>query len=281
MKNEFDNEVKYKLYRSVNEILHPTISKKNISDYRITVSEDVLPIRVYYPKKISDLEKVIIYIHGDGAVSECSGQYSDICKKITKNLDMLVIAIEYQKVKNDYKKMYQDIIDTIKYLYDRFELNNIKHENIILMGDSTGANIIAYIHSLKKDIIKIDKEILFYPVLNFNFLHTKYPSWNKYQGFNINLKTRLKRYYNYITLDDDSSYLDFTNNLDKEKVPNTLIIIGNVDCLKDEVIEYYVQNNDDNNKYLEIPFLAHGFLKKMDKDVEKYIFEEVKEFIEQ
>ena len=143
------------------------------------------------------------------------------------------------------------------------------------MGDSTGANSIAYIHSLKNDIIKNSKEILFYPVLNFNCLHTKYPSWNKYQGFNINLKTRLKRYYNYIT-EDDSSYLDFTT--DKE-IPKTLIIIGNVDCLKDEVLEYSLNNSNDANKYVEIPFLAHGFLKKMDKDVEKHIFEEVSNFI--
>jgi hypothetical protein len=35
--NEFDNEEKYKLYRQVNELLHPTISKKNISNYRIII----------------------------------------------------------------------------------------------------------------------------------------------------------------------------------------------------------------------------------------------------
>ena len=33
--NEFDNETKYRLFRSVKEILHPAISKKNISNYII------------------------------------------------------------------------------------------------------------------------------------------------------------------------------------------------------------------------------------------------------
>ena len=37
--NEFDSEIKYKLFRTVNEILHPTISKKNISDYKIIIDQ--------------------------------------------------------------------------------------------------------------------------------------------------------------------------------------------------------------------------------------------------
>ena len=46
MKNQFDNEIKYKLFRSVREVLHPTISKKNISDYRIIISENILLLTV-------------------------------------------------------------------------------------------------------------------------------------------------------------------------------------------------------------------------------------------
>ena len=37
----FDTEKKYRLYRTVYEILHPTISKKNISNYKIIVDENL------------------------------------------------------------------------------------------------------------------------------------------------------------------------------------------------------------------------------------------------
>ena len=57
--NEFDEEIKYKLFRTVNEILHPTISKKNISDYKIIMDDDILPVRVFYPKKVTSIDKVI------------------------------------------------------------------------------------------------------------------------------------------------------------------------------------------------------------------------------
>ena len=54
-----------KLYRGVYDIIHPSISRKNISEYKIVLDEDIAPIRVFYPKKEISLEKVIIYIPGE------------------------------------------------------------------------------------------------------------------------------------------------------------------------------------------------------------------------
>ena len=59
MVKEFNEANKYNLYRSVKDILHPSISKKNVSNYNIIVSEDILPIQVFYPKKITDIKKII------------------------------------------------------------------------------------------------------------------------------------------------------------------------------------------------------------------------------
>ena len=46
--NEFDNEIKYKLYRNVRELLYPSISKKNISDYKVIVDEDSRPFKIQF-----------------------------------------------------------------------------------------------------------------------------------------------------------------------------------------------------------------------------------------
>ena len=45
--NEFDNEEKYRLYRTVKDLLHPSISKKNISNYKIIINDDILPLRIF------------------------------------------------------------------------------------------------------------------------------------------------------------------------------------------------------------------------------------------
>ena len=60
--DDFGTEDTYKLYRTIYEILHPTISKKNISNYKIIIQENLIPLRIFYPKKISKIDKIIIYL---------------------------------------------------------------------------------------------------------------------------------------------------------------------------------------------------------------------------
>ena len=67
-----------KLYRNMKELLHPSISKKNVSNYIIVIDEDILPVRVFYPKKVSNLNRVIIFIHGNEEITECD--YLDFYK---------------------------------------------------------------------------------------------------------------------------------------------------------------------------------------------------------
>ena len=57
--DDFGTEDTYKLYRTVYEIIHPTISKKNISNYKIMMQEDLVPLRIFYPKKISKTSTTI------------------------------------------------------------------------------------------------------------------------------------------------------------------------------------------------------------------------------
>ena len=274
--NEFDNEIKYKLFRTITEILHPSISKKNISDYKIIIDEDILPVRVFYPKKVSNLDKAIIYIHGNGKVTDCNEKYSDICKNITKKADRLLIAIEYEEEKHKYKKMYEDIYNTVKYLYKGLERNNIDPENICLMGDSTGASIIPVINSLNKKDINIKKEVLFYPVVTVN--HDKYESTKNNSNFNIDLLNNLNEYFSFIACKKEfkTSMLN-PIDLDIKNNPSTLILVGKVDSLRDEIDEY--SKKIKNSKFVEIPFSAHGFLKDMDKELETEVFTEIKKFI--
>ena len=125
VQNEFDNEIIYKLFRTVTEILHPTISKKNISNYKIIIDEEILPVRIFYPKKVSNLDKAIIYIHGNGIVTDCVEKYSDICKKIASKTDRLVIAIEYNEDKHKYKEILNLILQ-IKQSWNLLKMKFLK-----------------------------------------------------------------------------------------------------------------------------------------------------------
>ncbi len=262
-----------KLYRNIKELLHPSISKKNISSYTIIIDEDILPVQVYYPNKVSSINKAIIYVHGNSDVTETD--YSNVYKLLSKELDSVLIAIEYEDT--NYKKLYKDVYETVKYLYKGLERNTLEPNNIILMGDSTGCNIITGINYLNNNEFEIDNEILFYPVLSLDYDKANYESMIKNKDFNLGILSKLKNYYNSLEYENDDM-LKPLKLKDYSHVPKTLIISGNVDSLKDEAKEYYNKLSGDN-KYLELEFLAHGFLKKMDKEVEKEVFKEITKFI--
>jgi acetyl esterase/lipase len=257
--NEFYKEIKYKLFRTVNEILHPTISKKNISDYKIIMDEEVLPVRVFYPKKVTNINKVIIYVHGNGEVTNCIGEYSNICKNFAVKTNSLIVAVEYDDIKGNYSDIVEEVSKCIRYLYDKLLMNNISEDSIILMSDSTGSHITSLIDS------PVKKNILFYPVLN-----TKYTKKDmKNEDFNIGLIERINKYFKEYSNESIGKIV----LSDKD----TLVLVGNIDMLVDDIKNYIGEAK--NIKCVDIPFSSHGFLKEMDKELSNEVFTIVNKFI--
>ena len=277
--NEFDNETKYRLFRTVKEILHPSISKKNISDYNIIIEEDILPVRVFYPKKVTGISKVIIMIHGNATITSSMEKYSDICKGLSIKSNSLVIALEYKEEKESYTSMLEQIYNTVKYLYDRLERNNIDLNNIVLAGDSTGGMIISGINQLNKDEIKIQKEILFYPTLSLDYFEAKeYPSLTENKHFNFDLLDQLKDYYTFIATSEELKSPILNPLKENNNIPKTLLFVGKVDLVRDEC-KAYEEKYKDFVKYIELPFASHGFLKKMDHELEQEVIDEITKFM--
>ena len=278
--NEFDDELKYKLYRTVKEILHPTISKRNISNYKIIVDEKLIPVRIFYPKKVTNMNKVIIFIHGNSEITKCDGKYSDISASFSKELDQLVISIDYEELKNDYlEDVYKEIYKTFKYIYNGL-IEQIDKENITLFGDSTGASAVLYINNkMEKDNIKISKEILFYPILSGEYFgKTKYNSI-KDKTLDNELISNLKCYYEKRLKNQKnrSNYQYFQlKSKEKIKYPNILLLCGKVDPLIDENREFSINNNI-NLK--EITFASHGFLGTKDKEIKREYITHINSYI--
>lgn len=278
--NEFDNELKYKLFRNIREILHPTISKKNISNYKIILDEKLMPVRIFYPKKVTNMKKVIIFIHGNGEITKCEGKYSDISSCFSKELDQLIISIDYEDLKDNYlEDIYKEIYKTFKFIYNGL-IELIDKNNITLFGDSTGASLVLYINNqMVKDGITISKEVLFYPVLSGEYFgKTKYGSI-KDKTLDSDLIRQLKDYYNkkLKNIKSRSNYKYFQLKSKKEnRYPNTLLLCGKVDPLIDENIEF-AKNKNINLK--EIPFASHGFLGTKDKEIKKEYINHIIQFM--
>lgn len=149
-----NNIKKYRLYRSLYDILNPTISRKNISNYNIVINKDILPIEVYYPKKNIKISNIIIYIPSS---NDANNLYSDLAI----NTNNLVIVLNYDDNKDN-------CYNTIKYIYDN--VKDIITDNITIMTDTEGSDIEEYIidKSYKTNDFKISKAILLEPTISLN-----------------------------------------------------------------------------------------------------------------
>ena len=149
-----NNIKKYRLYRSLYDILNPTISRKNISNYNIVINKDILPIEVYYPKKNIKISNIIIYIPSS---NDTNNLYSDLAI----NTNNLVIVLNYDDNKDN-------CYNTIKYIYDN--VKDIITDNITIMTDNEGSDIEEYIidKSYKTNDFKISKAILLEPTISLN-----------------------------------------------------------------------------------------------------------------
>ena len=277
--DNFGDVEKYKLYRNVYEILHPTISKKNISNYKVVFDEKLLPVLVFYPEKISNVESIIIYVPGDGKVNGCYGKYSSICKKIAKETKSIVITIDYFNSTIKYPTVVNKISKLIKYLYDELNSNGYSSEKITLLSDSLGSKITSsVVTKLISKGISINKLVLLYPVVKDSYDNY---SWNEsLMSINFNLDKRVESY-----LKKYLSKVEVSCNLDEivyyKDFPKTLVVTGDMDIFKEdgEALGEIVSKNIPGSLCENIKFASHGFLGSNDEEVNRDVYLIINKFI--
>lgn len=271
---------KYKLYRTVYEILHPTISKKNISNYKVVFDDKILPVLVFYPNKISNVNSVIIYVPGEGKVNGCYGKYSDICKRLAKESNSIVVAIDYFNSTIKYPTIVNKISKVIKYLYEELNNNGILNDNITLMSDSIGCKIMgSVITKLISKNIEIEKNVMLYPVVRDDY--SEY-NWNEsLMSINYNLDKRVNSYLKKYFPKEKDVNCDLLELVYFKDFPKTLIVTGDMDLFKDdgESLKDIVIKNIEGSKYENIKFASHGFLGSNDEEVTREAYKVISEFV--
>jgi len=277
-RNSFDSINMYKLYRTVSEIIHPTISKKNISNYKIILKDDLAPLRIFYPKKVSALKSVIIFIHGENFFDE-NFLYSNVCNEIATLCDRLVIGLDYKNFSSyKFPISLDECYQTVKYLYK--ELNNvgINDNNITLMGDSFGASIInGIILKSIEDEFNIKKQILISPILdnNTNTFDNKLDIILK-----NNIEKLFKKYINN-KKDLDNPMIIPMKNTDYKYYPNTYMVAGATDPLISTINTYFeiLKDNKVKANILTLPFAEHNFLGVLDDENKEEFYKGINVFL--
>ena len=239
------------LYRKVDELTNlNTVPKRYYKDFKILDTD----VRIFNEGS----KKILIYVHGGGFVSGGLNTHSNLCYKLSKDLNVCVISIDY-KLAPEYKFPYQinEIEGVCKYLLKQYK-------TISIMGDSAGANLaFASIRNIKK---YIDNLIMVYPCTQTDYTsNTKFKSVIKNSGKSILTKESLRDYMSlYLSKPKDynNKFVNLLKNNWLFNYPKTIIITGTQDPLHDEGVELKnkLERFSVYVNHLDIENAKHGFL---------------------
>ena len=274
-KSSFSEENKYKLYRSVYDIIHPSISKKNISNYKIILDDNISPIRVFYPEKITINTSVIIFIPSSINLINNDVNYSKICKELSNKTNSIILGIDYNSSsENKFPNGLDECYEVVEYLYNALKKNNLDENNIILMGDSLGANIITkIINKGRKNKIYIKKAILVSLIVD---------KTDEIEKNKVNI-IQLNKFKDFFTkyIDDKGVYNFPIDENNYEEYPEILLFVGAADPLYTKVISYYdkLKNNKVKINLNKITFADHNVLGNDDQDIKDELYKNILEFL--
>jgi len=270
--SNYDINIKknYKIFRFLQKIISPSIfNKDDYEDITLSLSEREIRIRLFNPFDDYKKRKIIIFIHGGGWVIGSLESYTKTCIEISKITNRVVISIDYRLApENPYPDGFNDCYDIVNLMMNNLNDIGLKNEDVCLMGDSAGGNLVAAI-SLKarktKDF-KVHEQVLLYPSLQ-----SDYSDKTKYKSVIDNGKDYLltqKQLQDYMSL-----YVTNSNDLNSPYVsplkakfpffqPRTLIITANNDPLRDEGKSYSRKLKLYLNDaiYYNLDGAMHGFL---------------------
>ncbi|MCF6765746.1 alpha/beta hydrolase [Thiotrichales bacterium 19S3-7] len=177
---------------------------------------------------------LIIFIHGGGFVIGDLNSYHHICLMLMEAASRDLVSIEYPLAPEiKYPIIHDVVLKTVNLIIEK----SSEYENIILCGDSAGANIALYVASILKN--KVKQLHMIYPWLDMSlttnsyerlkndghlFLSESLLKWFREQYFNNDDFICDKSDYRYLNLDD---------------IPATYVYACKYDRLYDDSINFY------------------------------------------
>lgn len=228
-----------KLYRLIQNLLCPNIVKgPKYSDIKL----NDITLRIFDPNNKS---KILIYIHGGGWVSGNLDTHCNICYKLAEKLNRKVISIGYRLAPEyPFPAGLNDCYIVTKNIMENIEKLNIKSKDVIIMGDSAGANLAMSVSlmGLHNKTFRVGKIIMIYPTTQTDYSKKSiYKSlfYNDNKGFLT--RKYLENWTNMYLPDEESKDNQYVNLMNAKRLfglPKTLIITGTNDPLHDEGIAF-------------------------------------------
>jgi len=232
-----------------------------------------LPIRIYRPSEENNLP-ALVFFHGGGWVLNFLDIYEPALRKIAKNGNFVIIAVEYQKApEHSYPAPLDDCYATLKWVIENAAELGIDLAAIGVGGDSAGGNLASSValKACSEQLISLAFQLLIYPCNDYQM---NYPSATNYsQGYGLTTQAMKWFWDQYLSKVEDRE--------DPYAVPVKANSAAEFDPLTDDVKNYYQKLIKDSVPaiYKEFAGQIHGFfnLSGVTEDAESLYSEIAKE----
>ena len=222
-----------------------------------------LPIRIYRPSEENNLP-AMVFFHGGGWVLNFLDIYEPALRKIAKNGNLVIIAVEYQKApENPYPAPLDDCYATLKWVIENAAELGIDLAAIGVGGDSAGGNLASSValKACSEQLISLAFQLLIYPCNDYQM---NYPSATNYsQGFGLTTQAMKWFWDQYLSKVEDQKdpYAVPAKANSLRGVAPAILIAAEFDPLTDDVKNYYQKLIKDSVPaiYQEYAGQIHGF----------------------
>jgi acetyl esterase len=242
-----------------------------------------LPIRIYRPSEEKNLP-ALVFFHGGGWVLNFLDIYEPALRKIAKNGNFVIIAVEYQKApEHSYPAPLDDCYATLKWVIENAAELGIDLAAIGVGGDSAGGNLASSValKACSEQLISLAFQLLIYPCNDYQM---NYPSATNYsQGYGLTTQAMKWFWDQYLSKveDQEDPYAVPVKANSLRGVAPAILIAAEFDPLTDDVKNYYQKLIKDSvpAKYKEFAGQIHGFfnLSGVTEDAESLYSEIAKE----
>ena len=222
-----------------------------------------LPIRIYRPSEENNLP-ALVFFHGGGWVLNFLDIYEPALRKIAKNGNFVIIAVEYQKApEHSYPAPLDDCYATLKWVIENAAELGIDPAAIGVGGDSAGGNLASSValKACSEQLISLAFQLLIYPCNDYQM---NYPSATNYsQGYGLTTQAMKWFWDQYLSKveDQEDPYAVPVKANSLRGVAPAILIAAEFDPLTDDVKNYYQKLIKDSVPaiYKEFAGQIHGF----------------------
>ena len=222
-----------------------------------------LPIRIYRPSEENNLP-ALVFFHGGGWVLNFLDIYEPALRKIAKNGNFVIIAVDYQKApEHSYPAPLDDCYATLKWVIENAKDLGVDLAAVGVGGDSAGGNLASSValKASNEQLISLAFQLLIYPCNDYQM---NYPSATNYsQGYGLTTQAMKWFWDQYLSKveDQEDPYAVPVKANSLRGVAPAILIAAEFDPLTDDVKNYYQKLIKDSVPaiYKEFAGQIHGF----------------------